>query len=150
MKSDPRLVSRDNRRQQWFVAPKVQGVLLIRVGIYCIACCVFSTALCFAVAHREPPPTWIHWLSVGVFSSLLIVPLAMYDAARTSNRMLGLFVRVQRTFRQISSGDVVRPLRARTGDMAWGDWLEDLNQMLRRVESRTRPRKRHVAHGERQ
>jgi hypothetical protein len=148
MKSDPRLVSRDNQRQQWFVAPKVQGNLLFRVGLYCVACCSISTALCFVVAHRDPPANLLDWLSVGIFSSLFVIPLAMYDAARVSNRMLGLFVRVQRTFRQISSGDAVRPLKTRASDLAWSDWLEDLNQMLHQVEPRTTTRARNTSPGE--
>ena len=100
------------------------------------------------VAHRDPPANLLDWLSVGIFSSLFVIPLAMYDAARVSNRMLGLFVRVQRTFRQISSGDAVRPLKTRASDLAWSDWLEDLNQMLHQVEPRTTTRARNTSPGE--
>lgn len=72
-------------------------------------------------------------ISVAV-TSLIAVPITLIDTARTSNDVLGPFVRVQGAIRRLSYGDSVSKLAIRDGDI-WKEWMLEFNAMLERVQS---------------
>lgn len=132
-----------NLRGQLFVMRKVQGQLLLRITAYC---CTSTAVTCLMVCGSEgfveasleaiygsEIPRFVVLIGCVLGAILLVLPVALYDAAKLSGRMFAPLVRAQGIIRRLGQEEV-SPLVTR--DETWTDWIRDFNVMVTRVQRR--------------
>ncbi|MGD9127395.1 MAG: hypothetical protein PVH19_08450 [Planctomycetia bacterium] len=130
------------KRKKYFIDPQVQGALIRRIVTYWLGCLValFVTLWWWSIFMLPNRPILSHmdqvWPTFGpvLFTSLLIVPLIIFDTIRLSNRFAGPMLRMRRTMKMLSEDRKVFPLHFRDNDF-WNEFAEDFNNMLSRVEA---------------
>lgn len=130
------------KRRRLFIDPQVQGALVRHIVVYWLACMValFVVLWWWSVFMLPDRPILSHmdkvWPIYGpvLVTSLLILPLALVDTIRLSNRFAGPMVRMRRAMRFLSEDRKVYPIHFRDNDF-WNDFADDFNQMLARVEA---------------
>ncbi len=127
--------SPSSNRQQLFVAPRVQGRLLIHASLYCLASSATTAFTCLLLLPTTNLASQASVLLTAVLvATVAIVPFCLYHVAKTSNRIVGPFIRVQGIMRRVAQNANVTPVVTREGD-DWDDWMHDLNSMIERVEA---------------
>jgi hypothetical protein len=128
------------KRRQQFVDREVQGAVLLRVLAYWIAW-VLTTALaaellcwcgCFGpIAAGDGREFWRYLAPAGM-AAVMLLPVALLDAVKLSNKLVGSLLRLRRDMRQLAGGHAVAPLRGR-GDDFWRDCDNEFNALRARV-----------------
>lgn len=133
------------KRRQYFVDPKVQGALVLRLLGYWTVTIVTVTAmvLCWRIVTSpvnvfiaEMGDMWFHY-GAALVASLLLLPLIVLDCVRMSNRFAGPLYRVRRCMRDLSAGLPVPPIHFREGDF-WPEVADEFNAVsakLQRLET---------------
>jgi hypothetical protein len=97
---------------------------------------------------------WRHWLGPDVapadslgstvlsltpalLGSLLVLPLAIADVLRLSQRFVGPVWNLRNVMKRLELGDAVPPLEVRRGDY-WHELLARFNQLLPRIQPAAR------------
>jgi hypothetical protein len=128
-------------RRQYFVDPKVQGALVLRMLGYWVATIVTVTAmvLCWQVITRaeDQMPTGARalWLQCGgaLIASAMLLPLILVDCVRMSNRIAGPLHRLRRCLRDLAADLPVPPIRFREGDL-WTDVASEFNAVSAKLQ----------------
>jgi hypothetical protein len=129
------------KRRQYFVDPKVQGALLLRLLGYWTLTIVTVTAMLFCWRilttpvngfYSEMSSVWVHYGAVLV-ASLLLLPLIMLDCIRTSNRFAGPLYRMRRCMRDLAIGLPVPPIHFREGDF-WMEVADEFNAVSAKLQ----------------
>jgi hypothetical protein len=131
-------------RRHWFVDPKIQGALIGRVALYWSACLLAAGLMLWCSLAGSRPESLIYgglgvvWMHFGpvLIASLLLLPIAIVDVIRFSNRFVGPLLRLRRSMRQLARGEHVAPIQFREGDY-WQDLAEGFNGVLARVQAET-------------
>ncbi|MEM7312353.1 MAG: hypothetical protein AAF497_04295 [Planctomycetota bacterium] len=122
-------------RRQLIVAPILQGRLLLHVSLYCVGSSVLTAILLQLLAsYIGDVPSWTLVAAAITPAAAIVIPIAMFDAARVSNRIVGPFVRIRGAVRRLSNNDPVQPLRVRAGD-DWEEWIRDFNLLVARIQA---------------
>lgn len=119
-----------NRRWRLWANSKLQGPLLIRIVVYWIlfqSAQVSTTAILLFLSGGE---------SVGIgivvpplVLSAFILPFALYDMIRFSNRFAGPAMRLERTIKALENGEPFQPMRTRPNDFL-GEMIEGFNGVV--------------------
>ncbi len=128
-------------RTQLLVDPEVQGALVARAIIYWVACTlsIALLLLCWRVLIGPIRPIWFHlenmWFFYGpaFIASLIILPVAIIDMIRVSNRFAGPMTRLRQSMRALAKGRSVPPIEFRKDDF-WYEFAEEFNAVARQVE----------------
>jgi hypothetical protein len=94
--------------------------------------------VCWVVIAERPASSTEMWNTVvgrcgpALFASMLLLPVALIDMARMSNRFAGPILRLRRAMKDLADGREVQPIRFRDHDY-WGDFAEDFNRVLARI-----------------
>ncbi|NLS94322.1 MAG: hypothetical protein GXX96_19350 [Planctomycetaceae bacterium] len=128
-------------RTQLFVDPEVQGALVARAIIYWIVCTltIALLLLCWRVLTGPVRPLWFHlenlWYfhSPALIASLIVLPVAITDMIRVSNRFAGPMVRLRHGMRALAKGRKVPPIQFRQDDF-WYEFAEEFNAVVRQVD----------------
>ena len=129
------------KRRQYFVDPKVQGALLVRLLGYWTVTLVTVTALvlCWRIV-TTPPRAFSMLVNEMVFhygaalvASLLLLPLIVLDCVRMSNRFVGPLYRIRRCMRDILAGVPVPPIHFRDDDF-WLDVVDEFNALAAKLQ----------------
>ena len=145
-------------RKQLFVDPEVQGVLVARTIIYWVACTlsIALLLLCWRTLTGPVRPLSSHladmWFFFGpaLVASLLVMPLAVADIIRISNRFAGPLLRLRRAMRALAEAEPVAPIGFRKEDF-WYGFAEEFNviaEELQLLRQRERSRNSDDADGE--
>ena len=124
-------------RKRWFVDPRIQGALVLRVVVYWLVCVIgiVLMILCWRVGMGPARPFYLRlaemWPYYGpvVIVSLLILPLVVADIIRFSNRFVGPMLRLRQAMRQLARGEYVEPIEFRGADL-WQEFAEAFNAVL--------------------
>jgi hypothetical protein len=111
-------------RKRFFVDPKVQGGLALRIALYWLVCLLTITLmlLCWRIITGPVRPFYTHlddlWFFNGpaIVASLLLLPLVVVDIVRWSNRFAGPMLRLRRSMRALARGESVKPIEFRGND----------------------------------
>ena len=122
-------------RVRLLVDPAVQQALLVRFGVYAAAAMTY-----FAVIHLFSHSMLDHQAGISELlvnlldqvsywapGLLLLVPLAVQDLLRLTNRFAGPKARLARQLRELAAGDTP-PLEFRRDDY-WQDLADDFNRV---------------------
>ena len=112
----------------WLLSLAVVGALNLIGWIF------FAPGVDVLVQMREQLPSLFGTLLVALASSLIVLPVLLYDLAKHTNRFAGPIFRLQRSMKEIAAGNPVRPLAFRDGDY-WQDLAENFNQIVTRLEA---------------
>jgi hypothetical protein len=136
------------KRRQLFVDAKVQGALIMRVVLYWV-CCLLTITMMLIVWRIFTGPSrlfyehfddmWFHY-GPALIASILLLPLAVLDILKLSNRFAGPLYRLRSEMRRLARGEEVDPVRFRRSDF-WGEFAEEFNaiaQRLHEAEERAR------------
>jgi hypothetical protein len=128
------------RREQLMLDQAVQGALIRRVVIHwCL--CLTATVVAdwiwnvWTEPDRASMARTLQQFGPALVGSLLVLPLAIADMLRTSNRFVGPVLRLRNAMKCLVMGDWVAPLRPRHGDF-WGDLIDRFNQVQRQLSER--------------
>jgi hypothetical protein len=121
----------------------VQGSLLRRVVLHWVLCLWSTTvaAWVWAVASDAAPASYLDTLAQllpALLGSMIVLPLAMADMLRISNRFVGPVSRLRNAMKRLSQGDNVEPLQPRRGD-CWSDLIDRFNLLLKRATINSAP-----------
>ena len=135
---------KSNRRRPTMAAPKTQAALLIRVVAYWLVCLtgVFLARLFFSDStgwNSQSAGEVFRDLAPSLFGSMLLLPLALLDMIRVSNRMAGPVLRLKAAMLRVASGKDVSPITFRAGDYC-SELAPAFNQIVLRS---IRPKKQH-------
>jgi hypothetical protein len=135
------------RRTIFFIDRKVQGTLLARTAIYWMFC-LFSISLMLICwnAYTGPSRRFVdlvadlfHRYGPCLVASLILLPIALMDVVRLSNRFVGPVMRMRGALQELAAGRPVKPLHFRDDDF-WQDLAGDLNEIAVRLNrSETQP-----------
>ena len=111
-------------RQQLFVDPSVQGVLVRRAALYAVACTVyFVIIVVFATCMSDPDRSIMESLSIFLGEAIfwapgliLLAPVVVYDMLKVTNRFAGPVFSLRREMQRLIDGESERPLQFRDGD----------------------------------
>lgn len=133
------------RRRRYFVDPKIQGALLLRMvrywllSITVLACLILLGWIficpgigCLMVI-QEQLPSAIGTFTVALAASVIVLPVIAYDCIRMTNRFVGPMYRLRRTMEAAANGQPVAPLQFREGDF-WHEFGHSFNKLLERIE----------------
>lgn len=130
------------KRRILFVDARVQGALMLRIAVYWVCCVVTATVviLAWSIFRTAPGNSSPHQIddlwqlfSPGMIATLAVLPLAVYDLVRLSNRFVGPIIRLRSAMKRVGNGEDIEPLRFRRGDF-WDDLTEAFNATLDRVK----------------
>ena len=130
------------KRRQLFVDKAIQGALMVRVSAYWVLCLV-SMTLMLIVWQMLFNPTRLFWtrpayllLHYGpaVMIVTFLLPIAVFDILRLSNRFVGPFLRLRGAIRRLACGEPVEPIRFRKHDF-WQEFAEEFNAVAARLEA---------------
>ena len=129
-------------RRQYFVNSKVQGNLAFRVSMYWLYCLVVvgMMSACWMVLFDRPASSAELFVRVGtqtapiLLSSVLLLPLVLFDCVRYSNRFVGPIFRLGRALERLADGQRVHNIEFRTGDF-WYEYSQTFNRLNERVIS---------------
>ena len=129
-------------RKHLFVDPEIQGRLVLRVVLYWLLCLVGVglMLLCWRIGTGPVKSFEEHLRDVwrenapALAASLLLLPLALVDMLRLSNRFLGPMLRLRRSMRQTGRGELVQPLQIRHGDLCH-DMADEYNAVVERLRA---------------
>jgi hypothetical protein len=131
-------------RQHVFVDPKLQGELIGRIILYWLVC-LFSMALLLLAWRIITSPggsilthaneMWPYcWPALA--TSFVLLPLAIIDIMRFSNRFAGPLLRLRRSMRALARGEHIDPIEFRSGDF-WHEVADEFNAIRLRVQLST-------------
>lgn len=129
-------------RRKLFVDPEVQGALVTRCLVYWSMCLVvvFAGLLCpeymfakLGLVSPTAPSIWLRY-APGLVLAAAITPIMVLDLLRCTNRFAGPMIRTRRLIRALANGERVEPIAFRKGDY-WRGYADDLNAVLRRIET---------------
>ena len=130
-------------RRKLFVDAHVQGALLYRIAIYwCFSVLAICLITLCAQAITHPNKAFLDYFAfsdffvqygVVVLTSLVLVPLIMFDVVAISNRFVGPLFRMRRSMRELAAGEEVEPIHFRAKDY-WQEVAQEFNLVLARVQ----------------
>jgi len=129
------------RRGQIFVDRDVQFALMLRVTGYWMFCLLsISLMLICWSAYTGPSRPFIdlatdlyHRYGPCLIASLLLLPVAMMDVLRLSNRFVGPVSRMRSTLKELAGGRDVERMHFRDDDY-WRELAGDLNEVATRLK----------------
>jgi hypothetical protein len=115
------------QRKIYLVDHDVQGGLLGKAACYWL--------LSLAVVGSLNILGWIFvaTLFVALVSSLIVLPVLLYDLTKYTNRFAGPIYRLQRGMNDVADGKFVPPMVFRDGD-SWQDLADSFNRIVARLE----------------
>lgn len=130
------------KRKRLLVDPKVQGLLVLRVVLYWVACLATLELLrlTWTIATGPEQPNFFayfgnyDWKSVAgrlLIASIVLVPI-VWDILYFSNRFAGPVFRMRRILREVAKGGPIEHVQLRQGDY-WHGLADDLNAALARL-----------------
>jgi hypothetical protein len=134
-------VNQEQRTKVW--VDDFQTKLTVRIILYLAAfLIVLANFLLVSKLLDEGPGSLIDQF-VGMIRAylpvwiclFLLVPVVAWDAIRFTHRLVGPLVRFRRTIHDITEGELVRPIKLRSGDFLC-DLRDEFNQMLVSLERR--------------
>ena len=129
-------------RRQYFVNSKVQGTLAFRVAMYWFYCLLVVAVMggCWMVLFDRPASSGEFLARMGgqiapiLLSSVLLLPIVMYDSIRFSNRFVGPIFRLGRAMDRMAEGQRVHNIEFRTSDF-WYEYAQTFNRLNERIIS---------------
>jgi hypothetical protein len=128
------------RRTIFFIDAKVQGALLARTTIYWMFC-LFSVSLMLMCwkAFTGPPMRFVDLMAdlfnrfgPGLVASLVLLPVALMDVLRLSNRFVGPVGRLRKGLKDLASGNRTEPLLFSDDDF-WREMAGDFNEVAAKM-----------------
>ena len=128
------------QRRKYFVDREVQGGLLGKAAGYWLLSLAVVGALNVVgwifvapgadvlVRMRDQLPSFFGVLIVALLSSLIVLPVLLYDLAKYSNRFAGPVYRLQRNLNALAEGQSVAPMSFRENDY-WQALAESFNKV---------------------
>ena len=134
------------KRTKLFVDKSVQGAIVARVICYWAACVLFMTLpLVLFRFSLEPSVFIVDHLQVVVTTYApiyglvtLLLPFAILDSLKLSNRFVGPILRVRSKLQQVNQGAEYSPISLRHSDF-WHDLADSLNTLIAAQEQATEP-----------
>ena len=129
------------RRSIFFIDRKVQGALVLRTAIYWLFC-LFSVALmlvCWRAftgpikPFSEMAAELYQRYGAVLLASLIVMPIAVMDVLRLSNRFVGPVSRMRAALAELAAGRTIDPIEFRDDDY-WPELAGNLNEVAARLK----------------
>ncbi|HUY34112.1 MAG TPA: hypothetical protein VMV69_15295 [Pirellulales bacterium] len=132
------------KRKRLFVDRSVQGAFMLRATLHWLACVLSLSVVYVAVSLLVEPVRLIFpdvegiWflLAPAVVTTLLLLPVIVYDTIKLTHRLVGPLLRLRRAMRELAAGQPVERIRFRDGDF-WREFADEFNAIADRIERST-------------
>lgn len=133
------------KRTRLFVDAKVQGALLLRAAMYWVLALLAITLMLLVwrittgparIFYTHFDDMWFHF-GPALVASFVLLPIALIDVLKLSNRFVGPLLRLRREMRALARGEHVEPIEFRDHDY-WRDMADEFNALVRLVEQQRR------------
>jgi hypothetical protein len=132
------------KRKRLFVDRSVQGAFMLRAAFHWISCVAALSVVHIAVSLLVEPLQLFFpdanglWflLAPAVVTTLLLLPVIVYDTIKLTHRLVGPILRLRRGMREMAAGLPVEKIRFRDGDF-WQEFADEFNALADQVERRT-------------
>jgi signal transduction histidine kinase len=111
----------------WLLSLAVVGSLNVLGWIF------LAPGIDVLVQMRQHLPSLFGTLIVALVSSLIVLPVMLYDLTKYTNRFAGPIYRLQRGMNEVAEGKFVPPMVFREGD-SWQDLADSFNRIVARLE----------------
>ena len=136
------MTKKKNHRRRLWIATDIQGAVVRKIILYWLACILFVTLPLLINATFRDPSKYFFQHSLAVFieywpvyiSLLCLLPLALFDSLRITNRIAGPIVRLQKQLDGILAGDAVKRMSFRDDDY-WHELAVKVNKVSELVDS---------------
>lgn len=129
---------RPRARKRVYVSRAIQGRLLIRLGAYFIVYHVLLWHILF-VTHELPfggsgsfadryAAFFARHAILLVFMAA-VLPILLWDMLKFSHRVAGPFVRFEQALKQMTRGEIIKPISLRKGDLVL-EFLDVFNEFI--------------------
>ena len=133
-------MKKSNRLFPRIVDGRVQRGIVVRLLVYWAFCLFFMVLpLAFARTFAEPETLWTTHLvqvcfdNLPVFATMsLVLPLAIYDVLKFSNRIVGPVFRLRRELEKFQAGEDFEEISIREKDF-WMDLSDGFNSLTKRI-----------------
>jgi len=135
----------DSKRARLYVDSRIQGALMLRTAAYWALCLLTMTLVLvgWRIAVNPVRAAQTHFNDIlfhygpAIVVGILLLPLAVFDVLRLSNRFVGPFFRLRGAMRQLARGERVERIYFRKGDF-WQEFAEEFNAVAARLEAAER------------
>jgi len=135
----------DYKRGRLYVDSRIQGALMVRAAVYWALCLLTMTLVLvgWRILVNPVRAAQTHFNDIlfhygpAIVVGVLLLPLAVFDVLRLSNRFVGPFFRLRGAMRQLARGERVDPIFFRRGDF-WHEFAEEFNAVAARLEAAER------------
>jgi signal transduction histidine kinase len=138
-------MARRTQRKTYMIDREVQGGLIGKAACYWLLSLAVVGSLNILgwifvapgvdvlVQMRQHLPSFFGTLVVAIASSLIVLPVLLYDLTKYTNRFAGPIYRLQRGMNDVAEGKFVPPMVFRKGD-SWQDLADSFNRIVARLE----------------
>jgi len=132
------------KRKRLFVDRSVQGAFMLRTAFYWLACMASLSMVDVAVSmlidplrlfYPDADGLWFR-LAPAVVTTLLLLPVIVYDSVKLTHRIVGPILRLRRGMRELAAGQPAEKIRFREGDF-WQEFADEFNALVDRFECAT-------------
>lgn len=102
---------------------------MYRAMLHVVLSSVATGLACIAITSLTGASYLVAVIVAVAVVTAVAVPITLIETARTSNEVLGPFVRIQGAVRRLGYGDCVSKLAIRDDDI-WQEWMHEFNDML--------------------
>jgi hypothetical protein len=128
-------------REQLFVCPKLQGLVLWRLLFYWSGCVTLTSLAVLGWSMVSDPSAEFGqhvdrlaaYAAPALVVALVLLPIVIVDVINLSNRFLGPLIRLRASMRRLATGDRVMPLHFREHDF-WHEFAAEYGDLVKRVE----------------
>lgn len=132
------------QRKQLLINRDLQGMLIFRTIGYWLACMMLILMPMAVIRTWNNPDVLIFRHLVDTFienrsilgCAALLLPLAVYDMLKTSNRIAGPVFRLKRELARLADGESVSDVTFRPGDY-WQDLADEFNRLAAGIQNGT-------------
>lgn len=126
-----------NKRWRVFADAKMQGIFCARIVAYWLACQIAMCVTIVGIASLEGPGpsesgSVLRFIMPAFFVSLLILPIALFDALVFTNRIAGPLLSFRRKFSQLVATGNAEQFHVRRKDF-FCDLAENFNLLREKV-----------------
>lgn len=138
-------MAKRTQRKVYLVDRDVQGGLMSKAAYYWLLSLAVvgslnllgwifvSPGVDVLVQMRQHLPSLFGTLVVALVSSLIVLPILLYDLVKHTHRFAGPIFRLQRAMNDVAEGKTIPPVVFREGD-AWQDLADSFNRIVSRLE----------------
>ena len=136
-------MNKKSSRRRFFVDPRLQLALVLRVALYWVVCTVVLALLASVqvlltggnLGYGVLIDRVLVSFGPALVASVIVLPMLLFDCVRFSNRFAGPMFRLRDQLKQLADTGHAEPVKFRKGDF-WYEMAQEFNRVAERMQGR--------------